>query len=253
VGGGALRSSGCGSAPELDSGNQTIQVRGVERTFIVDLPEDYDEDTAYPLLFGFHGRGFSGAEFRDASYGNLLSAAGNDAIVVHPDALGEDELAWETESDRDLVFFDALLEALTEGLCVDELRVFAAGHSSGGYFINTLACERGSDLRAIAAVAGGGPFGSGGGGPSCSGPVSAWIAHSEEDATVLFENGENSRDYWLEADQCDEESFDDVASSPCVAYEGCRAGLAVDWCVYEGGHDWPSFATRAIWDFFERF
>jgi hypothetical protein len=84
------------------------------------------------------------------------------------------------------------------------------------------------------------------------GPISAWIAHAEDDETVLFENGENSRDYWLETDSCDD-SFEEVTPSPCVAYEGCGAGLSVNWCEYDGGHDWPSFAARGIWSFFERF
>ena len=242
-------SAGCDGDPALTSGEHTIEVDGEERTFILDVPSDYDEGTAYPLLFGFHGRGFSAAEFRSQSYGNLLSVAGDDAIVVHPDALGEPEQAWDTESQSDVRFFDALLDELTEGLCVDEARVFAAGHSSGGYFINTLGCVRGDRLRAIAPVAGGGPFGD----DDCTGPVSAWIAHAEDDETVLFRNGENSRDFWLESNACDQESFDDTSPEPCVAYEGCDSGLAVDWCVYDGGHDWPSFGARGIWNFFQQF
>jgi polyhydroxybutyrate depolymerase len=242
-----VASEGCDRAPSLSSGEQSIEVDGVTRTFIVDVPDDYDESTPYPLLFGFHGRGFSAAEFRGPAYGNLLSVAGDEAIVVHPDALGEPERAWDTESLDDVRFFDALLEELSDGLCVDTARVFAAGHSSGGYFINLLGCVRGDGLRAIAPVAGGGPFDS-----DCTGPVSAWIAHAEDDETVPLENGENSRDYWLETAAC-EESFDDVSPSPCVAYEGCGAGLAVNWCVYDGGHDWPSFGARGIWSFFQRF
>jgi poly(3-hydroxybutyrate) depolymerase len=250
-GGEAQPSAGCAREPRLSSGEQSIEVDGVTRTFIVDLPSGYDESTPYPLLFGFHGRGFSAAEFRSASYGDLLSVAGDEAIVVHPDALGEPERAWDTESLADVRFFDALLEELSDGLCVDESRVFAAGHSSGGYFSNLLGCVRGDSLRAIAAIAGGGPFGFDGRSPSCTGPLSAWIAHAEDDETVLFENGENSRDHWLESDSCDD-GFDDVTPSPCVAYEGCGAGLAVNWCVYEGGHDWPSFGASGVWSFFER-
>jgi hypothetical protein len=38
-----------------------------------------------------------------------------------------------------------------------------------------------------------------------------------------------------------------------VAYRGCASGLAVRWCAYDGGHDWPGFATQGIWEFFESF
>jgi poly(3-hydroxybutyrate) depolymerase len=150
-------------------------------------------------------------------------------------------------------FFDAMLEALTGSACVDESRIFATGHSSGGYFTNVLGCQRGDVLRAIAPVAGGGPFGDGGDAPNCERPVSAWIAHSEEDETVLFANGEGTLDYWLGSGDCDRESFESVSPDPCVAYGGCSAGLAVRWCSYEGGHDWPSFAAEGIWEFFSSF
>jgi polyhydroxybutyrate depolymerase len=246
----AVESAGCGKAAAFTSGNHELEVGGATRTFIVDLPNGYDEDEAYPLLFGFHGRGFSAAEFRSSSYGNMLSAASSEAIVVHPDALGEPERAWATETDRDLVFFDGLFEALTAGLCVDESRVFATGHSSGGYFTNLLGCERGNLLRAIAPVAGGGPFGTGGREPVCERPLSAWIAHAENDQTVLFSNGEGSLDYWLTSDDCNESSRP-TSPAPCVAYSGCAGGLAVHWCVYETGHDWPTFAPGGIWSFFD--
>lgn len=246
---GAGASTGCDREPMFQSGIQELEVGGLARTFIVDLPADYSSGNAYPLVFGFHGRDFSAEDFRSPSYGNLLSAAGGEAIVVHPDATA-DAGAWELESDLDVEFFDAMLGALTQGLCVDESRVFATGHSSGGYFTNVLGCRRGDVLRAIAPIAGGGPFGAAGGEPSCERPVSAWIAHSEDDETVSFSNGEGSLDYWLGADDCDAEA-EPVDPDPCVAYQGCADGLAVHWCSYAGGHDWPAFAAGAIWEFFE--
>ena len=243
--------AGCDRDPEFQSGTQQIEVDGSTRTFILDLPDDYDPTEAYPLVFGFHGRDFTAAEFRSPSYSNLPSAAAAEAILVFPNAT--ETGAWELESDEDVAFFDAMLDALTRGLCVDDARVFATGHSSGGYFTNVLGCRRGDVLRAIAPVAGGGPSGSGGADPDCEGPVSAWIAHSEQDETVSFSNGQGSLDYWLASDGCDESSAEPVDPEPCVAYDGCASGLAVRWCDYEGGHDWPGFAAQGIWDFFKSF
>lgn len=249
---GAVRSAGCAQASELQSGDHELAVGDLTRTFILDLPSDYEPSQAYPLVFGFHGRDFSGEEFRAADYGNLLSAAADEAIVVHPDATPE-QWAWELESDLDVAFFDALLDTLTRGLCVDESRVFATGHSSGGYFTNVLGCRRGAVLRAIAPVAGGGPFGPAGGVPQCEEPVSVWIGHSPDDETVPFIEGEGSLAYWLERDGCDVDSAAPVAPEPCVAYDGCGSGLAVRWCAYPGGHDWPTFGAQGIWDFFSSF
>lgn len=244
----ATVSAGCGQEPEFQSGTQELEVGGLTRTFILDLPSGYDSDVPYPILFGFHGRDFTSADFRSASYGNLLSAAGDDAIVVHPDATATG--AWELEGDQDVEFFDALLATLSDGLCVNRARVFATGHSSGGYFTNVLGCRRANVLRAIAPVAGGPPTGSDGDAPACEGPISAMIVHGEEDAIVPFVNGESSLDYWLGSDECDADSAEPVDPEPCVAYGGCADGTAVRWCAYAGGHDWPSFAARGIWDFF---
>lgn len=237
-------STGCGKEPTLAE-NPSVMSGGVERTYLIDLPANYDPDTAYPIVFGFHGMGTSGETFRSAFYGNLLSAMKDEAIVVHPDAIG-DPTAWGDEED--IAFFDDLLEQLQATLCIDTARVFATGHSSGGFFTNTLACQRADVLRGIAPVSGGGPFSFGNN--SCVGPVAAWIAHGENDETVDFSSGEGSRDHWLEANGCDAGSA--IASTPseCVEYT-CSEGLPVRWCVYQDGHDWPDFAPQGMWDFFK--
>jgi polyhydroxybutyrate depolymerase len=234
-------SAGCGQSSALGSGDQSLQVAGVTRTYVLDLPPAYDGSRAFPLVFAFHGASTSGRLFRSAFYGNLLSAMGDEAILVHPDALGE-PTAWNTAAD--VPFFDALVRELTSRLCVNEERIFATGHSSGGFFTNTLGCSRGDVLRAIAPVSGGGPLGR-----SCTGQVAAWVAHAENDATVNFTNGEGSRDRWLSANGCGD-STRAVSPNPCVEYAGCDAGSPVRWCVYQDGHNWPEFAPAGIWEFF---
>jgi poly(3-hydroxybutyrate) depolymerase len=146
-------------------------------------------------------------------------------------------------------FFDALLALLTTTYCVDEARLFATGHSSGGFFTNVLGCERGDVLRAIGPVSGGGPFTFGGG--SCAGQVAAWIAHGIDDATVALSNGESSRDHWAEANGCDtSQTTVPSADYPCVEYVGCDVGYAVRWCAYEGDHNPPDFGPQGLYDFF---
>lgn len=240
-------SAGCGQAPAFQSGTFELDVDGLTRTFIVDVPSDYSEDEPYPIVFGFHGRDFSAAEFRSEGYGDLLSAAGDAAILVHPDAT--EAGAWELTSQVDIRFFDAMLDRLSQGLCVDEARVFATGHSSGGYFSNVLGCQRADVLRGIAPVAGGGPV-IDGEEPTCQGPVSAWIAHGEEDPTVPFSEGEGSLEWWLGSDDCDVASAESVDPDRCEAYS-CSDGVSVHWCPHAGGHDWPGFAAAGIWSFFE--
>lgn len=239
-------SSGCGAAGQPLTGERSIDVNGVTRTYLLDIPAGYDGSTAQPIVFGFHGATTSGEFFRSPFYGNLLSTMADVAIVVHPDALGN-PTQWSNTDGADVAFFDALLAALQSELCIDESRVFATGHSSGGFFTNTLGCQRGDVLRAIAPVSAGGPFTFGGNG--CTGEVAAWIAHGENDMTVEFAQGESSRDRWLASNGCDETSSP-VPPAPCQEYSGCDAGLPVRWCVYQDGHNWPDFAPEGIWSFF---
>jgi poly(3-hydroxybutyrate) depolymerase len=237
----AQPSAGCGRPAAIGSGEQALDVDGVARTYRLDLPAAYDGESPYPLVFAFHGATTSGAIFRSRRYGNLLSTMAEGAILVHPDALGEPS-AWNEQAD--LPFFDALLATLDAALCVDDSRVFATGHSSGGFFANTLGCQRGDLLRAIAPVSAGGPFV-----PGCVGEVAVWLAHAENDPTVAFENGARSLDRWLQANGCVDTSTPSEPS-PCVEYAGCGLGLPVRWCVYDDGHAWPDFAPQGIWSFF---
>jgi polyhydroxybutyrate depolymerase len=177
-------SVGCGQLALVSSGASSIEVDGVTRTYILDVPSGYDGTTPLPLVFAFHGATTSGEFFRGRFYGNLLSTMSDAAIVVHPDALGA-PTAWD--NDADVPFFDALLASLEATACVDQARVFATGHSSGGFFTNTLGCQRGDVLRAIAPISAGGPFGFGGN--ACRGEVAVWLAHAENDETVSFDLG----------------------------------------------------------------
>jgi poly(3-hydroxybutyrate) depolymerase len=42
-----------------------------------------------------------------------------------------------------------------------------------------------------------------------------------------------------------------TAGAFCEWYDGCRAGAKVGLCTHDGGHDWASGASTAIWRFFE--
>lgn len=241
-------SVGCQKAPTATAGAGKIITVGTDnRTYNLSIPANYDQNHPYPLVFAFHGMGSSGMQAE--RYFGLQQAAGNEAIVVYPDAVPSTR-AWGITGDAanlDLVFFDALRDELTSHLCVDETRIFAAGHSMGGFFANTVGCARGSILRGIAAVGGGGPF------ITCdNGRVAAMLIAAKDDPQVAASQGASSRDWWLRASHC-EASTRAVGPSSCVAYNDCEPGYPVKWCLEpSGGHAWPSFAGTAIWDFFDK-
>jgi hypothetical protein len=62
------------------------------------------------------------------------------------------------------------------------------------------------------------------GGNGCSRDVAVWLAHAENDETVPFESGADSRDRWRSTNGCSD-ATEPVDPSPCVEYGGCSAGL----------------------------
>src|SRR6476620_8601870 len=49
--------AGCGKAPTLTSGTRSVQTSGKNRTYILRVPDNYDVNHPYRLIFGFHWNG----------------------------------------------------------------------------------------------------------------------------------------------------------------------------------------------------
>lgn len=50
----SVSGAGCGRAPTLACGSHTIQSGGQNRSFILRVPANYDNNHPYRLIFGFH-------------------------------------------------------------------------------------------------------------------------------------------------------------------------------------------------------
>ena len=84
---------------------------------------------------------------------NLEKAAAGEALFVYPDGLEQKGgTGW---GGRDLPFFDAMVTDISASHCVDSTRIFATGHSNGGYMTNFVGCARSNIVRGIAPVSGG--------------------------------------------------------------------------------------------------
>ena len=210
-----------------------MQLNGKARTYVLFVPNGYDATKSIPLIFAWHSSGASGAESR--KYYKLEPVTGDGAIIVYPDGLNG---GWDLSADGvDMKFFDALLESISKDYCVDQARVFSTGYSFGGMMSHSLACDRGSKLRAFAPMAG--AFFDGA--KSCPTPVPAWIAHASNDPTVSYASGQAARDIWLKTNGCATATMP-TTPSPCVAYQCTKA--PVEWCVHTAATSGPASHRR---------
>ena len=239
-----FKSSGCGAGSTFSTGEHKIISNGIERVFYVKLPENYNPNTSYPLIFGFHGFTSDYTVFTEGDI-DLQEVVGDEAILVYPNALGiHGEPQWDYESD--LIFFDDLYAELEANLCFDRSKVFAVGHSNGAGFTHTLGCKRGNVLRAIGPVSG---FFSDY--DACTGQVAVIMIHGNSDTTIPLTGIKPTRDYWIAINSCKKGGTPGGVDPACVAYADCDPQFPVTFCEHNGGHAWPDFASTAIWGFFK--
>lgn len=240
-------SDGCGKSAPVALGEwveQSLDVAGTSRSYVIRLPANYDSSRAYPVVYQFHGC----SDQRDSNNPALETASGNDAILVRGRAV---ESCWEGGADGpDVAFFDALVPAVEGATCADESRRFVTGYSSGSFLAHTLSCVRADEIRAVATIAGG--YAGGG----CEGSIAALLVHDRDDGTVDIAGSEGVRDQIAERNHCDVTTDrSDVDPAPCEAYSSCDEGKPVIWCETSGkGHDrQDAFVVPAFWNFFQQF
>lgn len=260
-------SAGCG-AKTIATGRRierTIGVGGVERTYILDVPETLEPGEPAALLFDFHGVGHSGAGVWDVS-GFKDLAPRERFITVYPTGLpvsftrGERTFSgpgWEIRTlapNRDVDFTLAVLDRLEKDHCIDRARVFSTGFSNGGFFSHVLGCTHPERFAAIAPVSGGWLASW-----SCTPtrPVPVLIHHGRLDDVIDVAEARRAFDAWLAIDGCSalpvaspsSPGTDGGAGIACRAGAACRDGSAVAYCEGDFMHRWPASATQRVWDF----
>jgi polyhydroxybutyrate depolymerase len=249
--GGSMRSPGCGVTDSLKSATTTIDVGGTKREYTLDVPENYDPNTAYKLIFGWHWRGgkssdvVSGQIIGGAYYGLKQRAEGS-AIFVAPNGIDN---GWANTGGRDIAFLNAMLELFESKLCIDTTRIFSTGFSYGGMMSFTVGCDAPGVFRAIAPMSGALYSGCNRSGAK---PVAVWMAHGSNDTTVPLEDGKAGLAVFLEKNGCSDQTMP-TTPSPCVSYQGCDPAYPVTYCEFDGGHGPQNFAPAAVWDFFKQF
>lgn len=245
----AVASPGCNKDPDQALGKYVQKkVAGMDRSYQLFLPTNYDKTKPYRLMMLGHGCGGSDSPFK------MDAVSKDQAIIV---ALKSSGSCFIYEMKVEGPYFDEVLKQVSNESCVDTNRVFVAGFSSGSWLTNMLGCARSNVIRAQGNASGALP----GGLPNCQGPIPAFMVHDEKDKENTIEGGEKARDRILKINSCSNETepydYDDdpKTESPCVKYKGCKAGFPVVWCKTSGNGHTPNepISTKGFWKFWSGF
>jgi polyhydroxybutyrate depolymerase len=243
------------------STNHALSVGGLDRSYRLYIPDGLT--TAAPLVVMLHG-GFGSAQQAERAYGWDQLADSAKFVVAYPDGEGR---AWNTnggccgrpgrENIDDVGFVSAVVDDVSANIGIDANRVYATGISNGGMMSYALACNTGifaaigpdsaTQLDACAA-----PH-----------PTSVMHIHGTADQMIRYDGepgagvaridgppvpGLNA--FWRGVDHCQPPTTTtDGAVTTSTADCPDNRGVVLK-TVDGGGHEWPAFATGALWQFF---
>jgi poly(3-hydroxybutyrate) depolymerase len=262
----AANSAGCGKTKTLTNKQYSMQVNGKNRNYFLNIPDNYDQNRPYRLVFTWHQLGGSAQKIVNGEnpnqggvlpYYGLKAIANSSAIFVVPDGLNA---GWGNQGGEDVTFFDQLVKTVEADLCVNTDLRFSTGFSYGGAMSNALACARPEMIRAVAVISGALLSGCSGG----TKPVAYYGQHGTKDSVLNVSQGRQLRDRFVSNNGCTKlatEPQPNGGNSVKTIYTGCKQGYPLTWVIHGGDHN-PSqvnqgsstpFAPGNTWEFFTQF
>jgi hypothetical protein len=254
---GVARSAGCGKTSSVTFGavpgeSGTAVGTGTggyvkigNRGFAMRLPDNYDNNKPYWLIFGFHWNGGNSKEVDSGgtngynmSHFGLQKLSKNGAIFVAPDGLNA---GWANSGGQDLKFVDDMVKLIEDNYCVDTTHLFANGFSYGGGMSYAIACARAKVFRGVAIYDGAVLSGCEGG----NDPIAYWQMGGLTDNVCTIGAGRAMRDKFVQNNGCTSQSPPEPPQPPpylsqgghtCTTYAGCSAGHPLRWCAHQSGH-----------------
>lgn len=254
---------------------------GRTRDYAIYEPANFNDSQAVPLLLVLHHNGATGPGVMDYMGFKPVADTAN-FLSVYPTAL-EDQFAsahaWNSGLNPlnqidDVGFLSALIDTMMAHYNIDANRVYATGHSMGGYMCYRLACELSGRIAAIAPSAGTLAL------PirlTCnpSRPVPVLHKHGSNDGRVKWDGSEPpfsssvdaTIDYWVQHNHCPTNPV--ITQLPNLVNDGivfethyygpCDKGSEV--ILYKGvgaPHGWQAFGHDIItpvvvWNFLKKY
>jgi poly(3-hydroxybutyrate) depolymerase len=214
------------------------------RGFAMRLPDNYDKNKPYWLIFGFHWNGGTSKDVDTGGSNGLISAhfglqqlSGNGAIFVAPQGNNN---GWGGDN---LPFVDDMVKLIEDNYCVDTTRLYANGFSYGGGMSYAIACGRAKVFRAVAIYEGAVLSGCTGG----NDPIAYYQLAGLTDTTCTIGGATPMRDKFAKNNGCTIPATEpprppqpppylNPGGHICTDYTGCSAGHPLRWCVHQSGH-----------------
>jgi polyhydroxybutyrate depolymerase len=254
-------SSAVPQAFAVGSSSHALSSGGLDRSYLLYVPDGLPSPA--PLVVMLHG-GFGSAQQAQRAYGWNDMAERAKFVVAYPDGEGR---AWNTNGGccgrpgrdgvDDVGFINAVVNDVAANIAIDPNRVYATGISNGGMMSYALACN----TATFAAI-----------GPdsatqldACATPhpTSVMHIHGTADRLIRYDGGPGAgvaridgppvpdlNSFWRGVDEC-QAPVATVDGAVTTSAADCAAGRSVVLKTVDGGgHEWPSFATATLWQFF---
>lgn len=123
-----------------------------ERSYHLKLPDDWDGESAMPVLLHFHGwqrQGTLIVQHRRISGATRTRGV----LLIAPNGRNRTWDFWRRDTD-DVPFARAVLEDVAARYPIDRSRIYVSGYSFGSAMAWRFACEDGNDVTALLAISG---------------------------------------------------------------------------------------------------
>lgn len=243
------------AAQEIAPRTMILTINGEVRKALAYIPSSA-KNKATPIIFAFHGHGGSMLNmYRTRGFDKLWP----EAIFICPQGLNTKGMltdpegkksGWvmndQTDSNKDLLFFDEMLKTLKTEYQIDNSRIYATGHSNGGGFVYLLWVTRPNEFAAFAPTAtAGGKLTA-----SLKTPKPGFHLMGETDPLVKPFMQKMTYNKVLKINGCAKQGT--TLDSNITSYAG-KNGNDMQLFIHSGGHEYPKSANQAIINFFKKY